>query len=82
LDLAERHLPATGLQAGSPVAVECQGRSHQAAFAHTFADVQAGELILYVDSSGSVALAVNGGSAAAKLGIDPGDQVVLRSLEE
>jgi hypothetical protein len=82
LDLAERHLPAIRLRAGSPVAVECQGRSHKAAFAHTFADVHAGELILYVDSSGSVALAINGGSAAAKLGIAPGDQVVLRSLEE
>jgi S-adenosylmethionine hydrolase len=47
-------------------------------FARTFADVGDGELLLYVDSSGSVSLAVNRGSAAAELGLAAGDEVVLR----
>jgi S-adenosyl-L-methionine hydrolase (adenosine-forming) len=39
----------------------------------TFSDVAAGELVLYEDSAGEVALAVNGGSAAAALGVRAGD---------
>jgi S-adenosylmethionine hydrolase len=43
----------------------------------TFADVAPGELLLYVDSGGSLALAVNGGSAAAALGLRGGDELRL-----
>jgi S-adenosylmethionine hydrolase len=43
----------------------------------TFADVAPGELLLYVDSGGSLALAVNGGSAAAALGVRGGDELRL-----
>ena len=44
--------------------------------AKTFADGQPGRLIVYVDSAGKVALAVNGGRAVVALTISPGD--VLR----
>ena len=57
---------------------DAQGQRHEAVFALTFADVGEGELLLYVDSYGSLALAVNRGSAAAELGLAPGDEVVLR----
>jgi S-adenosyl-L-methionine hydrolase (adenosine-forming) len=43
----------------------------------TFADVQLGELVLYIDSAGHVALAVNGGDAASTLDVRPGDQVTI-----
>jgi S-adenosyl-L-methionine hydrolase (adenosine-forming) len=78
LDLADRQLPASGLRLGRPVAVETHGRSREAMFTPTFADVDAGELLLYVESYGSVALAVNRGSAAAELRLSPGDEVLLR----
>ena len=52
--------------------------SAEAVFARTFADVGEGRLLLYVDSYGSFALAVNRGSAAAELRLVPGDEVVLR----
>lgn len=42
----------------------------------TFGDVPTGELVVYPDSANLVAVAVNGGSAAARLSVAPGD--VLR----
>jgi S-adenosyl-L-methionine hydrolase (adenosine-forming) len=80
LDLADRHLAQTGLRMGNHVVVEAGGQSHSAAFTLTFADVGAGELILYVDSYRSLALAVNRASAADRLRLGPGDEVVLRPL--
>lgn len=43
----------------------------------TFADVPKGDLAIITDSQGFVAIIVNGGSAAEKLGLRPGDAVVL-----
>jgi hypothetical protein len=42
-----------------------------------FADAGPDELLLYEDSGGSLALAVNGGSAAARLGVRGGDELRL-----
>jgi S-adenosylmethionine hydrolase len=80
LDLADHHLPASGLRMGRSVAIETQGQSQEAVFTLTFADVGVGELLLYLDSHKSVALAVNRGSAAAEMNLAPGDEVVLRPL--
>ena len=43
----------------------------------TFGDVPPGDLVLYADSDGGLALAVNGGSAAALVGVRTGDEVRL-----
>ncbi len=56
-------------------AVSVQGRDVQSG--RTFADVDPGELVLYLDSSGAVTLAVNGGDAAADLDLAPGDEVTI-----
>ena len=45
--------------------------------ARTFADVEGGALLLYEDAGGALALAVNGGDAAALLGLRAGDEVRL-----
>jgi S-adenosylmethionine hydrolase len=45
----------------------------------TFADVPAGELVVLADSSGYVAVAVDRGNAAARLGVQPGDVVEIRT---
>jgi S-adenosyl-L-methionine hydrolase (adenosine-forming) len=45
--------------------------------AATFADAPEGDLALFIDSGGWVAIAVNGGSAAEALGVGPGDAVVI-----
>ena len=47
--------------------------------ARTFSDVPAGGLIAYEDACGALALAINGGDAAALLGVRPGDEVRLEA---
>jgi S-adenosylmethionine hydrolase len=41
----------------------------------TFQDVDAGDLLVYEDSAGQVAIAVNGGRAVVVLSVRPGDLV-------
>ena len=45
----------------------------------TFVDAAQGELLLYEDSVGFLAIAVNGGSAAATLALRPGQGVLIRT---
>jgi S-adenosyl-L-methionine hydrolase (adenosine-forming) len=81
LDLADRHLPQSGLRMGHPVRVEVAGPTRDAVFALTFADVPEGGLLLYEDSNASLALAVNRGNAAAELDLKPGSEVTLRPTD-
>jgi S-adenosylmethionine hydrolase len=67
-----------GLKLGRPLLIEAGGVTHEAVYALTFADVDEGGLLLYLDASGSLALAVNRGSAAERLGLEAGDRVALR----
>ena len=90
LDLRPEHLegaaagepgPAQGSAPpaiGAPLAVEVGGFEHRATLASTFADVDEGALLLYVDSSGRLALAVNRGHAGEALGVEPGEAVIVR----
>jgi S-adenosylmethionine hydrolase len=52
----------------------------RAARGRTFGDARPGELVVYGDSAGRVAVAVNGGRAVVALGVTPGD--VLRVERE
>ncbi len=81
LDLADRHLPQSGLRMGRPVTVEVAGKTRDAVFALTFADVPEGGLLLYEDSNATLAVAVNRGDAAAELGLEPGAEVTLRPAD-
>jgi len=78
LDLYFEQIPESGLHLGGPLTVEAGGETHDAIYARTFADVAEGGLLLYLDSSGSAALAVNRGSAAESLALGPGDELVLQ----
>jgi S-adenosyl-L-methionine hydrolase (adenosine-forming) len=77
LDLRHQDLEATGVAVGDTVAVRAGGRAHRATVAETFASVAAGELLLHEDSFGWLALAVNQGRAADRLGAGPGDPVEI-----
>jgi S-adenosyl-L-methionine hydrolase (adenosine-forming) len=70
LDLRHEHMLALDLTIGARVEVASGGRSAAATVVQTFADVAAGELLVYEDAWGAVALAVNRGDAAATLGIE------------
>ncbi|HEY8558490.1 MAG TPA: SAM hydroxide adenosyltransferase, partial [Actinomycetes bacterium] len=75
LDLRRQDLERVGVAAGDPVEVRVGGRAHRLAFGETFASVPAGDLVLHEDSFGSLAVAVNRGRAAERLGARPGDPV-------
>jgi S-adenosylmethionine hydrolase len=77
LDATHTDLVEGGLRLGEGVAVRVGGRRVRGLVARTFSDVDAGRLLLYEDAGGSLALAVNGGDAAALLGLRAGDEVRL-----
>ena len=66
LDLEHDELAGFGLKLGHRVRVLGQ----DAVYATTFADVQAGQLLIYEDAYRTLALAVNRGSAAELLGLE------------
>ena len=78
LDVAHADLAGSGLTLGSPVEIEVGGERFIAMFVQTFADVRAGDVILYEDSYRMLAIAVNRGDAAAALKLTPDATVVLR----
>ncbi len=65
-------LGAIGVRAGDSVRI---GDGHPAHHGTTFSDVAPGELIVYEDATGALAVAVAQGDAAARLGLGPSDQV-------
>lgn len=68
------HEDARGvLRLGRPV----RAGDRDATFARTFADVPGGALLVYEDPSRRLSLAVNGGDAAAELGLRPGAELRL-----
>jgi len=76
--LTADHLAAAGADPGGQIIVEAAGLDHPARYGETFGSVATGELLVWVDSARLVALAVNGGDAAAALGLRPGQPVRLR----
>ena len=71
LDVEHEELTFAGLRLGHPVGVN----DRSAIYAVRFADVPAGELLLYEDAYQTLALAVNRGSARETLGLALDDQL-------
>jgi S-adenosylmethionine hydrolase len=65
----------SGLRAGDRLAVSVRGESWPGSYGRTFADVSPGDLLVYEDASRQLAVAVNEGSAADRLGISVGDEL-------
>lgn len=68
-------LGQAGLQFGATVEVETPGLRLPAKLVGAFDDVAANEPLVYEDSNGSLAVAINGGSAAELLNVKSGSQV-------
>jgi S-adenosyl-L-methionine hydrolase (adenosine-forming) len=60
-----------GYQRGQEVPVTVGGREMKIKFVKTFSDVPVGQALLYIDSRGHLALAVNQNSFAATYGVKP-----------
>lgn len=78
LDLDRETASASPLSGADTVELKAPDGTFQARWSRTFGTVRRGDLLLYEDSSGTLALAVNGGSAAGLLDLKPDDEVVLR----
>jgi S-adenosylmethionine hydrolase len=70
LNLNGNQLSAARLEPGDTLVIECEGKRHEARYARTFADAPEGALLVYEDSYGAIALAVNRGDAAKALGLE------------
>jgi S-adenosylmethionine hydrolase len=66
-----------GYEHGQEVPVRVGGREMKVKFVKTFSDVPLGEPLLYIDSRGHLALAVNQGSFAAVYGVKPPAEVEI-----
>lgn len=68
---------------GDPLQVDApSGKSLPGIFGRSFADVGEGQLVVLEDSSQQLALALNRGNAAARLGLRAGDQVRITTRHE
>jgi len=74
LQARARDMESAGLPNGE--CVQVAGR-FEATHGHTFADVAAGDLVVYEDSAGWVAVAMNSGSAAAALAGEAGSSLTM-----
>lgn len=78
LDASHEELAGTGLKLGRAVELECSGTTHSAHYVRTFADVTAGDLLVYEDASRTLAVALSHGDAARRLGISVADELRIR----
>ncbi len=67
LNLTREHLDRADVQPGARIELELAGQRYYAVAARTFSDARSGDLILYEDSYGNVAVAMNRGNAAEML---------------
>lgn len=75
LNVDRSALDEAGAEPGTRVSLDLAAGRWPAVVARTFADVASGDLVVFEDSSGKVALAVSGGSAAKALGLSVGERV-------
>jgi len=75
LNLKRAHLEEAGVLPGVTVELELALERYYATAARTFADARAGDIILYEDSYGNIAIAISGGSAAALFGANANEEV-------
>jgi S-adenosylmethionine hydrolase len=78
LDATHEDLDGSGIKLGRPLELEVGPERFTAWYAVTFADVRAGELLVYEDAYRTLAVAINRGDAAATLSLRPDAEVRLR----
>ena len=69
-----------GLKSGGTALIRCGRHQLIIPYRDMYGAVAPGELVSYVDSAGLVCIAVNGGDAAARLGLPPGARVSIAAV--
>jgi S-adenosylmethionine hydrolase len=77
LNLTSKDLERVGIVPGTKVEVEIRFERYFAVAARTFADVRAGDIVLYEDAYRNIALAINSGDAAHMFSARVGQEVLL-----
>lgn len=77
LDAGAHDIGQIGCTFGQHVLLTVRDHPHRVVLGHGFADARPGELLLYEDASGMLALAVTGGNAKTVLGVRLGEPVTL-----
>jgi hypothetical protein len=80
LNVTAVEIVTLGVAQGDRVEIKLAFTPYFAVVANTYADASRGELILYEDSYGHWAIAINGGSAATLTETAPGDEVRIRPV--
>lgn len=78
-NVAIEDLAGLGLAPGSDVIVQVGATEYELPWRVAYGDVEAGQTLLHIDSYGLLAIAVREGSAAERLNLTEGHQVVLRA---
>ena len=78
LDMEATELPAALTEPGTRLVVEDGDDHHAAVFGRTFEDADEGGVVVYENSVGRLAVAVNRGSARAQLGFGLDAQLLVR----
>ena len=81
LNLSPAHLEQVGIDDGSRVEVEVGFERYYAVAARTFAEVRRGDIVLYEDAYGNIALAINQGDAAKMFVVAVGEDVRLTAVD-
>ncbi len=81
LNLGRSHLEQAEIVPGVQVELVLPLESYYAVAARAFAEARRGELILYEDAYGNIAIALTDGDAASLLATKPGDAVEIRVVE-
>jgi S-adenosylmethionine hydrolase len=82
LNLTREHAAAARIEPGMRIELRLPLERYYALASRTFGDVRSGELILYEDSYGNLAIAITGGDAARMLQAGPGDEVRITPAPE
>jgi S-adenosylmethionine hydrolase len=80
LSIAAADLDRLGVRVNTAIMVTLGRRRLAVPYRETFGAVAPGELVAYLDSAGCVALAVNGGNAAQRLGLPPGAHIRITAV--
>ena len=80
LNLAADDVEQAGIETGRRIELEFQGERYYAIAARTFADARPGEIVLYEDSYGNIAVAINRGNAAEMLSARAGQPISVHPL--